>query len=56
LPVAFDFDKEKTWEILLHDKKKSGSDMNFVVLDKIGKASIKKIPLPDLHEIFFSLT
>jgi 3-dehydroquinate synthase len=56
LPIAFDFDKEKTWEILLHDKKKAGTDMNFVVLDKIGKASIKKIPLPDLHEIFFSLT
>ena len=24
LPVAFDIDKEKTWNILLHDKKKSG--------------------------------
>src|SRR5665213_1468178 len=45
LPVEFNFDKEKTWNILLHDKKKSGSDMNFVVLDEIGKASIKKIPL-----------
>jgi 3-dehydroquinate synthase len=56
LPVALDFDKEKTWQIRLHDKKKSGSDMNFVVLDKIGKASIKKIPLDDLHKIFFSLT
>jgi len=54
LPVAFDFDKQKTWEILLHDKKKSGSDMNFVVLDKIGKASIKKISLTDLHQIFFN--
>lgn len=54
LPVTFDFDKEKTWDILLHDKKKSGSDMNFVVLDKIGKASIKKISLADLHEIFFT--
>ena len=54
LPTAFDFDKEKTWDILLHDKKKSGSDMNFVVLDKIGKSSIKKIPLTDLHEIFFN--
>jgi len=54
LPVAFDFDKQKTWDILLHDKKKSGSDMNFVVLDKIGKASIKKIPLTDLHQIFFN--
>ena len=55
LPVAFDFDKDKTWDILLHDKKKSGADMNFVVLDEIGKASIKKIYLIDLHEIFYSL-
>ena len=54
LPIAFDIDKEKTWDILLHDKKKSGADMNFVVLDEIGKASIKKIPLTDLREIFFT--
>ncbi|HEY5462583.1 MAG TPA: 3-dehydroquinate synthase [Hanamia sp.] len=55
LPIAFDFDKGKTWNILLHDKKKSGDNMNFVVLDEIGKASIKKIALPDLHNIFYSL-
>lgn len=55
LPVEFNFDKEKTWNILLHDKKKSGSDMNFVVLDEIGKASIKKIPLNNLKEIFNNL-
>ncbi len=54
LPVAFDFDKEATWNILLHDKKKSGTDMNFVVLDRIGVASIKKISLTDLHGIFFT--
>ena len=56
LPIAFDIDKEKTWDILLHDKKKSGTDINFVVLDEIGKASIKKISLTDLKEIFDSLT
>ena len=58
LPVAFDFNKEvkeKTWQVLLHDKKKAGSDMNFIVLDEIGKASVKKISLNDLHEIFFTL-
>jgi len=55
LPVAFDIDKEKTWNILLHDKKKSGADMNFVVLDEIGKASIKKIPLSELRQIFDEL-
>ena len=55
LPVDFQIDKQNTWKIRLHDKKKSGTDMNFVVLDEIGKASIKKIPLPDLHTIFYSL-
>ena len=52
LPVSFIPDKEKTWEILQHDKKKSGSNMSFVVLDEIGKASIKSIPLDQLHNIF----
>ncbi|MGN6531945.1 MAG: 3-dehydroquinate synthase, partial [Ginsengibacter sp.] len=56
LPVAFDFDKEKTWNVLLHDKKKSGKDINFVVMDKIGKASVKKISLTDLQKIFYSLS
>ncbi len=55
LPVSFEIDKEKTWEILLHDKKKSGKDMNFIVLEEIGKASVKKIPLSELQEIFYSL-
>lgn len=55
LPITLDIDKEKTWGILLHDKKKSGTNMNFVVLDEIGKASIKKISLTDLKEIFYSL-
>lgn len=55
LPVSLDFDKEKTWSILLHDKKKSGTNMNFVALDKIGKGSVKEIPLSDLQEIFYSL-
>ncbi|HEY8658264.1 MAG TPA: 3-dehydroquinate synthase [Hanamia sp.] len=52
LPISLNFDKEKTWNILLHDKKKSGTDMSFVVLDAIGKGSVKSIPLSDLQEIF----
>ncbi len=55
LPVDFNIDKEKTWDILLHDKKKSGTDISFVVLDKIGKASLKKISLNDLQKLFYSL-
>ncbi len=52
LPVVFSSDKEKTWDILLHDKKKSGDNMSFIVLDAIGKASVKSISLDHLHKIF----
>ena len=52
LPVSFESDKEKTWEILQHDKKKAGTNMNFVVLDQLGKASVQPIQMERLHEIF----
>ncbi len=52
LPVSFGFDRAKTWEVLQHDKKKSGTNMNFVVLDQIGKASVHPIEMEYLHEIF----
>ncbi len=55
LPVKFISDKQKTWEILQHDKKKSGNNMNFIVLDTIGKASVKSIPLDHLYKIFNSI-
>ena len=55
LPVSFNSDKEKTWNILLHDKKKSGNNMSFIVLDKIGSASVKSIPLDHLQKIFNSI-
>ena len=55
LPVHINFDKERTWEILLRDKKKSGDNMDFVVLNKIGSGDVKKIPLPELKQIFNKL-
>ncbi len=55
LPTDLSVDKQKTWDILLHDKKKSGNNMSFVVLDRIGKGSIKSIPLDQLNKIFNSI-
>ena len=52
LPINFSFDKEKVWEVLLMDKKKSGDTMNFILLDTIGKGLIKPIPIIKLKEIF----
>ena len=55
LPVDLQFDKEKVWQVLLMDKKKSGTNMNFILLDSIGKAIIKAIPIDELHELFNNL-
>ncbi len=52
LPVVFKSDPEETWEILQHDKKKAGSNISFIVLNKIGKASVQSIEMDHLHEIF----
>ncbi len=52
LPVELKFDKEKIWDVLLMDKKKSGDTMNFILLKKIGNGVVKSIPLAKLKNIF----
>ena len=52
LPVDLNFDKEKVWQVLLMDKKKSGDTMNFILLNKIGDGIVKQIPLTKLKDIF----
>ena len=52
LPVDLQFDKEKVWDVLLMDKKKSGDTMNFILLKKIGSGVVKSIPLTKLKNIF----
>ncbi|RYD78974.1 MAG: 3-dehydroquinate synthase [Sphingobacteriales bacterium] len=51
LPVAFKFDKEKVWEILINDKKRENDNMSFILLDEIGVGVVRSIPLVDLKLI-----
>ncbi len=51
LPSAADFDKEEAWRLLKMDKKRAGNEMNFILLNKIGEAVIKSIPLKDLENL-----
>ncbi len=51
LPVHLSVDKEKIWEILKMDKKRAGNEMKFVLLNKIGEAVIKPIPLVQLKDL-----
>lgn len=52
LPVELNFTDDKVWDVLLMDKKKSGDTMNFILLNKIGSAIVKSIPLVQLQELF----
>ena len=51
LPVQFEFDKEKIWSVLKMDKKREGNDINFILLSKIGEASIHTIPIKELEQL-----
>ncbi len=55
LPVQIDFDKKKVFEVLVMDKKRIKKEMNFVLLEKIGKAVVVPIPLKQLEKIINKL-
>jgi len=50
LPTEADYTKKKVIEVLIGDKKRQGDSINFILLEKIGKAVIKKIPLEQLYK------
>ena len=51
LPTYAAFDKEKVFNVLKMDKKREKAEMNYVLLEKIGKGVIKPILLKKLEEI-----
>ena len=52
LPVYQNVEADKIWQVLLMDKKKLGDGIQFVVLDKIGKAKTITLPTSTL-QVFF---
>lgn len=55
LPTYASFDKQKVFEVLKMDKKRERKEMNYVLLEKIGKGIIKTIPLKQLEKIIEGL-
>jgi 3-dehydroquinate synthase len=49
LATDAEFDKEQVFEILKKDKKKEKDFINYVLLDKIGKARVEKLPMKQLQ-------
>ena len=50
LPVSFDCDLDKVLAALKKDKKRAGSEIDFVLLDQIGNAVIEKISFDELEK------
>lgn len=55
LPAHMDLDPEVIFQNIRKDKKKSGDNIHFILLEGLGNAIIKTIPLGDLKHILHDL-
>ena len=49
LPVVLDYDADEIINAVAKDKKKQGSSLFYVFLEKIGKAKVEKISFQELN-------
>ena len=55
LPTYAKFDKQKAFAVLKMDKKRERKDINYILLEKIGKGIVHSIPLKQLEKIISDL-
>src|SRR4051812_7781762 len=55
LPTDAEFDKPRIIDILKKDKKKEKQEINYVLLEKIGKGRVQKIPIRQLQKFINQL-
>ena len=55
LPTTLSFDRQKVFDVLKMDKKRVRKEMNYVLLEKIGKGIVKPISLPQLEKMVLAL-
>lgn len=55
LPTYAAFNRKKVFEVLRMDKKRIKKEMNFVLLQKIGKGVVQPVELKKLEKIIYSL-
>jgi 3-dehydroquinate synthase len=55
LPTYASFNKQKVFDVLKMDKKRERKEMNYVLLEKIGRGVVKSISLNQLEKIIQNL-
>jgi 3-dehydroquinate synthase len=56
LPTSFPFDIEKMMEKISHDKKKHADRIDFIVLEKLGKANIEPLSTKELKSLLIEFS
>ena len=51
LPVSLSYDPEKVFQVLKMDKKRERKEINYVLLDRIGKGVIQSLPLEKIRSL-----
>lgn len=49
LPISINYDQDKVFDVLKMDKKRAKKEMNYVLLEKIGKGVVHSLPLDYLR-------
>jgi 3-dehydroquinate synthase len=55
LPTFAEFDKEKVFAVLKMDKKRERKEMNYILLEKIGKGVVRSVDLKELEQLIINL-
>lgn len=55
LPTFAQFNKQKVFSVMKMDKKREKKEMNYVLLEKIGKGVVKAIPVNQLEKLINEL-
>lgn len=55
LPTELPYSRKDIYQSLLSDKKLRSDTMNFILVDRLGSAEIRKISLDDLKELILTL-
>ena len=55
LPTFVEFDKAKVLAVMQMDKKRERGEMNYVLLERIGKGIVRPIPVKELENLIYKL-
>lgn len=53
LPTGADYDRERVWQAMQHDKKAAGSGIDIVVVETLGHGELRRVPAETLQNILY---